>query len=221
MAQFQQSNTLATNSNVNNYLWIYPYGTILQANVAISGLTHSTTLTASIKQQLLGECYFMRAFHYFYMVNYMGGVPLSLSDDALSQAYLARATSDEVYAQIISDLKAAEALLPDTYTGTLRTRVNKYAVEALLARVYLYIKDYTNAAAYATKVIGATDVTYALADLSTAFKNTSNEVIFQFATSPYDDWQKLAWGGALLITGTILVLNIVARWLAGARTDLK
>src|SRR3569832_2211023 len=46
-------------------------------------------------------------------------------------------------------------------------------------------------------------------------------VIFQFATSPYDDWQKLAWGGALLITVTILVLNIVARWLAGARTDLK
>jgi phosphate transport system permease protein len=46
-------------------------------------------------------------------------------------------------------------------------------------------------------------------------------VIFQFATSPYDDWQRLAWGGALLITATILALNIVARWLAGARTDLK
>jgi phosphate transport system permease protein len=46
-------------------------------------------------------------------------------------------------------------------------------------------------------------------------------VIFQFATSPYDDWQKLAWGGALLITVTILILNIVARWVTGARTDLK
>ncbi|MEO8757388.1 MAG: phosphate ABC transporter permease PstA [Devosia sp.] len=46
-------------------------------------------------------------------------------------------------------------------------------------------------------------------------------VIFQFATSPYDDWQKLAWGGALLITVTILVINIVARWVSGARTDLK
>jgi phosphate transport system permease protein len=45
-------------------------------------------------------------------------------------------------------------------------------------------------------------------------------VIFQFATSPYDDWQKLAWGGALLITLTILVLNIVARWVAGAKSNL-
>jgi len=38
--------------------------------------------------------------------------------------------------------------------------------------------------------------------------------IFQFALSPYDDWQQLAWGGALLITITILILNIVARTLA-------
>jgi phosphate transport system permease protein len=39
-------------------------------------------------------------------------------------------------------------------------------------------------------------------------------VIYQFAMSPYADWQRLAWGGALLITFTILILNIVARMLA-------
>ena len=39
-------------------------------------------------------------------------------------------------------------------------------------------------------------------------------VIFQFANSPYDNWIELAWGGALLITFTILILNIVARVLA-------
>jgi phosphate transport system permease protein len=39
-------------------------------------------------------------------------------------------------------------------------------------------------------------------------------VIFQFAMSPYADWQSLAWGGALLITTAILVLNISARMLA-------
>jgi len=39
-------------------------------------------------------------------------------------------------------------------------------------------------------------------------------VIFQFALSPYADWQVLAWGGALLITVAILVLNITARVLA-------
>jgi phosphate transport system permease protein len=39
-------------------------------------------------------------------------------------------------------------------------------------------------------------------------------VIFQFALSPYAGWQRLAWGGALLITFTILLLNIFARMLA-------
>ena len=36
-------------------------------------------------------------------------------------------------------------------------------------------------------------------------------VIFQFAMSPYQDWQRLAWGGAALITFAVLLLNIVAR----------
>ena len=42
-------------------------------------------------------------------------------------------------------------------------------------------------------------------------------VIFQFALSPYKDWQSLAWGGALLITVAILVLNVTARLLASLK----
>lgn len=44
-------------------------------------------------------------------------------------------------------------------------------------------------------------------------------VIFQFAMSPYEDWQRLAWGGALLITLSILTLNVVARLLASLSTS--
>jgi phosphate transport system permease protein len=44
-------------------------------------------------------------------------------------------------------------------------------------------------------------------------------VIFQFAMSPYADWQRLAWGGALIITVAILALNILARTLAGRRAS--
>jgi phosphate transport system permease protein len=42
-------------------------------------------------------------------------------------------------------------------------------------------------------------------------------VIFQFALSPYKDWQRLAWSGALLITFTVLALSIIARALTGSR----
>jgi phosphate transport system permease protein len=47
-------------------------------------------------------------------------------------------------------------------------------------------------------------------DMARPFPNLP-AVIFQFAMSPYDDWQHLAWAGALLITVTILLINIVAR----------
>jgi phosphate transport system permease protein len=43
--------------------------------------------------------------------------------------------------------------------------------------------------------------------------------IFQFAMSPYDDWHHLAWAGALLITGTVLVLNVAARWVLRASRE--
>ena len=46
-------------------------------------------------------------------------------------------------------------------------------------------------------------------------------VIFQFALSPYADWQQLAWTGALLITAAVLVFNIVARFLASLGSQTK
>jgi phosphate transport system permease protein len=42
-------------------------------------------------------------------------------------------------------------------------------------------------------------------------------VIFQYALSPYEDWQRLAWTGALLITAAVLTLSIVARYLGSSR----
>lgn len=48
------------------------------------------------------------------------------------------------------------------------------------------------------------------ADMNTPMANLP-VVIFQFAMSPYDNWRELAWGGALLITFSVLALNIVAR----------
>jgi phosphate transport system permease protein len=45
-------------------------------------------------------------------------------------------------------------------------------------------------------------------------------VIFQFAMSPYDDWQKLAWAGSLIITLGVLTLNIIARTMAREKTPV-
>ena len=55
----------------------------------------------------------------------------------------------------------------------------------------------------------STDITHPMASLPV--------VIFQYALSPYDDWHTLAWGGALLVTATVLTLSIIARLLEGKK----
>ena len=55
------------------------------------------------------------------------------------------------------------------------------------------------------------------APISTRRWRACPSVIFQFALSPYEDWQDLAWAGALLITLAVLALSIVARALTGTR----
>jgi hypothetical protein len=174
-----ENNAISIGNGANANLWAYAYAQLLEANDAVQGITVSTTLTPTVKSQLLGEAKFFRAFVNFYLVNLYGGEPLVVSDP-LTNAFLPRSTPAQVYSAIVSDLKDAQAALPTTYVGTLRSRVNQYAATALLARVYLYQKDYVDAEAMATMVINAG--VYTLAATNSVFINTSNETILQFAT---------------------------------------
>ena len=55
---------------------------------------------------------------------------------------------------------------------------------------------------------------YFSTDMSEPMANLPN-TIYQFAMSPYDNWHALAWAAALLITATVLLLNIMARFIGG------
>jgi hypothetical protein len=179
--EFMQDLVTNTNSSVETYLWTYAYGMVGEADLAIDGISKSGNVTPATKNQLIGEAKFFRAFVFFNMVNYFGGVPLSTDAAQLNNAFLPRASTDSVWAQIKADLIDAENLLPVAYAGTAgqKARVNKWAAAALLARAYLYLKDYPNAEAQATLVIGSG--TYSLPALSNVFVNTSPETIFQIA----------------------------------------
>ena len=171
-------------TNTNSYAantWSASYGFIKNTNNIISGITSSTALSPALKNQLLGEAKFMRAFAYFYLVNLYGDVPMPLKDDysAFENATLPRSAASAVYAQIVTDLTEAQNLLPVTYTGTFRGRINKYAATSLLARVYLYQKNYASAETQATQVIASN--VYSLPAPESAFVNTSNEIIWQIA----------------------------------------
>src|SRR5690606_19211606 len=89
-----------------------------------------------------------------------------------------RTPVDKVYAQIISDLRIAETLLTDSYVTTERIRPNLAAVQALLARTYLYMEDWEKAERYATLIINRTAL-YELETLNAVFLKNSKECIWQ------------------------------------------
>ncbi|WP_426582653.1 RagB/SusD family nutrient uptake outer membrane protein [Mucilaginibacter sp. R-33] len=165
--------------------WSNLYSLIFTCNSAIEGLSRSSELTPSIKNQLLGEAKFLRAFYYFYLVNLFGDVPLALSTDYTVNSTLSRSPKDIVYQQIIIDLKEAQAILNDNYVDNSlvnatseRVRPNKWAAIALLARAYLYHGEYANAENTAAEVIGHTAL-YGLTGLNDVFQMNSREAIWQ------------------------------------------
>jgi len=173
--------TLVNHSNLTSWFWSPAYKYIYTANLCIEELNKSVNVSASLKNTLTGECKFLRAFCYFHLVNLFGDVPLEITSNYQINATLPRTPVATVYQQIIADLKDAQNLLSNTYPTSERVRVNKLAAASLLARVYLYNKEWVNAESQATSVIGSG--IYSLeANLNNVFLKASNEAIWQLRT---------------------------------------
>lgn len=212
LRNYYYNNALTSNTSGNSDFWGTIYPVIFVANSAIEGLTASTTLTPSIKQQLLGEAKFVRAFCYFYLVNLYGDVPLAVSSDENINRLLSRTPKAQVYQQILEDLKDAQGLLSDNYlsgdiltASTERVSPNKWVATALLARTYLYTGDYANAEIQSTNIINNSSV-YSLSTLNNAFLKASlgnKEAIWQLQpvlpTGTTNTWD--AWLFVLPVTG--------------------
>jgi starch-binding outer membrane protein, SusD/RagB family len=157
--------------------WVQEYAHIRKCNLAIAGLTNSTTINKGVKDQLLGEARFLRAFGFFNLLNLFGAVPLTLSVNENENALLPRAPVEDVWLQIFSDLTMAKELVSADYPTAERVRVNKSAVSALLARAYLYHNEWEKAEAEASKIIDLN--IYSLANPADVFTPGSNETILQ------------------------------------------
>ncbi|MEO6547995.1 MAG: RagB/SusD family nutrient uptake outer membrane protein [Ferruginibacter sp.] len=107
------------------------------------------------KEQILAEASFLRALNYYELVTQWGGVPIITSLDQGGNYYPSRNTEAEVYAQIIKDLVEAETVLPATPYQNQFGRATKGAAQALLAKTYAQMGDYTNCLLYANKVISS------------------------------------------------------------------
>lgn len=128
-----------------NAVYFHCYSSIAKANVVIERIPAAEFATAS-KNTLEGEAKFLRAWNYFRLVRYFGGVPLYLNEvKTADQAVLPRATSDQVYAQIVADAQDAIAKLPVPSKFPQSGTASKGAATMLLAEVYITQKKWAEA----------------------------------------------------------------------------
>ncbi|ADF51366.1 RagB/SusD family nutrient uptake outer membrane protein [Zunongwangia profunda] len=118
----------------------------------------NSLLSQEMKDKYIGEAKFLRALYYFNLVTRFGDVPLITTIPEGGQG-LPRTASEEVYAQIIADLKdASQTLLPKTEEEN--GRATRGAAYAFLGKVYLYQENYAEAMNAFENVYGK----YALAE---------------------------------------------------------
>jgi len=121
----------------DTYSWNRMYLAIREANVAIQRLPTSTFEDKVLRDRLLGEAYFLRAYYYNQLVRMYGGVPLIDRPYGLNEDYtIARNTYEQCVNFIVDDLDSAALLLNGKASTPGRT--NRTAALALKARVLLY-----------------------------------------------------------------------------------
>ncbi|PYF74563.1 RagB/SusD family nutrient uptake outer membrane protein [Pedobacter nutrimenti] len=198
------NNQIPADNSALTALWLSIYQRIYTANSILEGLKDADNISLATKNELQGEALFIRAFCYFYLVNLFGDVPLHLSTNLQINSQTSRMQSAEVYKQIVADLKSAEDLLSENYITVERIRPNKATANALLARVYLYLQDWTNAEFYSTKVIDRTSL-YSLVALNDIFLKNSSEAIWQLMPTANSNTND---GNLLILTTTPSLVSL-------------
>jgi hypothetical protein len=193
----------ATNSRLFNN-WSQLYNAILKANAvlqAVPGVKDQALDQNNRRNQILGEASFLRAYHYYQLVNLWGGVPLiiePISSTSPSATQVPRASESEVYNQIIKDLTFAAANLPNSYGSDAtvnKARATKGAANALLAKAYAQKpdKDYNKVLEHANAVItgsGGYQLLGNYADLfdGNHYNNAESIMEVQFIGGPEANW---------------------------------
>lgn len=179
-----------------NSSWIAPYTVVYNANLVLQTLkTDHGNLDQATINTLNGSALFFRANAFYQVAQLYAkpyssttadqdlGIPVRTSPDAGVNSE--RGTVKQTYDRIIQDFKDAITLLP--ITSSIKSRPNKTAAYAALARTYLAMEDYNNAGIYADSCLKYYNTLLDYNTISTVsntpFARFNNEVIFHTTTN--------------------------------------
>jgi len=144
---------ISTTDARSAFLWNDLYRMIFRANQVLTNVP-AISMDATLKKQYLAEALFLRSLCYYDLTLLFGNLPL-VTTLANSETRVPQVAQDQVYAQLVTDLTAAKADLPLSYDATNLGRATKGAATALLGKVYMQQRKWTEASAQFTEIIGA------------------------------------------------------------------
>lgn len=153
----------ATNSYVAG-MWRYLYVGINNLNSLIDNID-KPVMDETQRGYIKGQALFLRGYYYFLLTSNFGDVPLILHSPAITDVNTTATAQVQVYTQIVADMKQAESLLQGRTVVSVGYNdvVTQTAVQAILARVYLYwagypindVAKYNDVLTYTNKVISS------------------------------------------------------------------
>lgn len=171
IARSDNSNSINTNlysdgaeiftDNSNNTplanVWQSMYVIITRCNSILIRIDDVTFDDESTKNYIKGEAYALRAWAYDNLGKFFGGAPLIIDAEYTTSetSSIKRSSQDETSAQAVSDYKAAIGLLPENWSTDDAGRITKYAANAALGRLCLFMNDPANAKTYLEAVINS------------------------------------------------------------------
>ena len=151
--EFDQFYIYTQNSMIANF-WKAAYKVINRTNT-ILGRIDGIEINTELANRYKLECKFIRALMYFNLVRVYGDVPLVLKEISISESYdILREPKENVYNQIIADLKEAQDL-PVSYSTAEDGRATQGAAKALLANVYMTLHKYAEAETILAEIINS------------------------------------------------------------------
>lgn len=160
--QYETYKMLSTNSQMKGD-WNDLYNNINNCNIILNNIDQATDLSATRKNEMIGEASLIRALNHFQAVQLWGDCPIAKTaifevssdnfDQVFNELFPARKPVADVYAQIIADCQVAIEKAPD---ASNKFKANKMAANALLAKVYATMpnRDWAKVNQYCDVVIG-------------------------------------------------------------------
>lgn len=137
--------TADANNGISGNYWKFAYEAIARANNVIANVP-GITMDEELKNRIVGEAKFIRAYTYFNLVNIYGQVPLKLQPQVTQEAiHVPLSSVDAIYSQITTDLTEAAAVLPVSYSASDAGRATKGAAYGMLGKVSLYREQWNDA----------------------------------------------------------------------------